>query len=128
MTRLVPTSFISSPHPLVYVEKDKVITLNEAEKLLLSSTRRKTPRRQNRPQIIVWTQHTNQLEVCFDYQDVANQLGVSLGWVRLLISGKSKPLKQAIIIPLPNTKLVGWKREDLLAVLENPSGYRRPSM
>ena len=109
-----PLCKVRSPYPLIYVSQDEILTLPETYELINLYRPEPNKFRRNQPHAVIWTRHSNQIEVCFDLADVADQTGTSLSYVRKISSGILPPPQNWLMFPLPNTGLVGYTREQIL--------------
>jgi hypothetical protein len=106
---------VRSPYPLIYVSPHDILTLHEADSLIKKYKPDQNKFRRNQPHAVVWTRHSNQIEVCFDLADIALQTGSSLSYVKKIASGFRPPPQHWLMFPLPNTCLVGYTREQVIS-------------
>lgn len=109
-----PMCQVRSPYPLIYVAKNEILTLPEAYDLIEKYRIQPIKYRRNKPHAVIWTRHSNQLEVCFDLADIALQTGLSLPYIKEISSGAAPPPQNFMLLPLPNTKLVGYTRGQII--------------
>jgi hypothetical protein len=95
------------------VSTDEILTLPEAYELI---EKYKVPKSRhfNKPQAVIWTRHSNQIEVCFDLKDIALQTGMSAVYINKISTGMVPPPQHFMLMPLPNTKLVGYTRPQII--------------
>jgi hypothetical protein len=118
MHKLEPLCKISSPHPLVYISENEAITLHEVATILSTTPIKPIPKRRAKPVMIVWTNYENQVEICFDAADAANQMKVKTSYVKNILEGRLLPPRDAFIVPISDKALFGYSRAKLLAAIE----------